>query len=158
MKNDVHLLYETSDSEQFSSKEDADKHELAWAVMCVISNFSLDCETQSQLRSDLLNEFDIHFKGEIAKVSNTEPDNVIITSTQDLDRSWKAAFERMNTRYRDALVQTNLLTRRAELAESKLQISENMNNSLVAEISTLRSRLADKEKVIQSLAAGNDND
>lgn len=64
MKNDVHVLYETSDGEQFSSKEDADKHELRYAVLVVINNFPISHDVQGQLLSDLFNEFDIAFKDE----------------------------------------------------------------------------------------------
>ena len=64
MKNDVHILYETSDGERFDTKEDADKHELRYAVLTVIDNFPIDHDVQEQLLSDLFNEFDIAFKGE----------------------------------------------------------------------------------------------
>lgn len=60
MKNDVHVLYETSDGERFDTKEDADKHELRYAVLTVIDNFPIDLD----VLSDLFNEFDIAFKGE----------------------------------------------------------------------------------------------
>lgn len=76
MKNDVHTLYETSDGERFDKKEDADRHELEYALRVVIGLQLAELEINSVhvinvFTKKLLEEFDIYFKGEIVKLKPT---------------------------------------------------------------------------------------